>query len=135
MLASPDDIRETERRRLSALVMGDLECADRLHAEDFQLITPFGAALTKQDYLGAIRSGKLRYDLWTPGPIEVRLAGEAAVIRYQAQLANTWEGQSYPVRDCWHTDYYEHRDGRWQAVWSQATFVLSPPEPNPKPAD
>ena len=23
----------------------------------------------------------------------------------------------------WHTDVYEIRDGRWQAVWSQATQI------------
>lgn len=24
---------------------------------------------------------------------------------------------------CWHTDCYEWRNGRWQAVWSQATAI------------
>jgi len=24
---------------------------------------------------------------------------------------------------CWHTDCYERKDERWQAVWSQATVI------------
>jgi len=121
-----DQIRETERRRLAALVSGDLEAANQLHADDFQLVTPHGATLSKPDYLGAIASGRLKYDIWAPGPIDVRLFGDAAVIRYRATLANTWAGQSFPPRDFWHTDLYEKRDGQWQAVWSQATEIRPP---------
>ncbi|HEY1930004.1 MAG TPA: nuclear transport factor 2 family protein [Caulobacteraceae bacterium] len=118
-----EEIREIEQRRLTALVSGDLETADALHADDFQLITPQGEAMSKRSYLDAIRTGMLRYDVWQPGEIEVRLNGDGAVIRYQAKLGNTWAGQSYPPRDFWHTDYYEKRDGSWRVVWSQATEV------------
>jgi hypothetical protein len=122
-----DSVRETERRRLAALVSGDLATARQLHADDFQLVTPQGLALSKEQYLGAIESGLLRYDLWEPGPIEVRPFGDSATIRYQAKLANAWSGQSFPVRDFWHTDCYEKRDGQWQVVWSQATEIVPPP--------
>src|SRR3954453_7255612 len=59
-----DSIREIERQRLHALVTGDLAAADLLHADDFQLITPSGRTLSKQDYLGGISSGHLNYRLW-----------------------------------------------------------------------
>ncbi|HEX7757983.1 MAG TPA: nuclear transport factor 2 family protein [Caulobacteraceae bacterium] len=126
MRALADQIRETERCRLAALVSGDLETAGRLHADDFQLVSPLGATFSKQEYLGAIASGVLKYDVWEPGSIDVRLFGDAAAIRYRARLANTWAGQSFPVRDFWHTDCYEKRDGQWQVVWSQATEIVTP---------
>jgi hypothetical protein len=35
--------------------------AGALHADDYQLITPNGSEMTKEDYLGAIAAGQLRY--------------------------------------------------------------------------
>lgn len=118
-----DQLRATERERLRSLVDGDVETARRLHADDFQLVNPSGAALSKDQYLGQIASGELDYVLWEPGPMEVRRYGDAAVLRYQAQAQAVSAGQKTPVRRFWHTDVYERRNGRWQAVWSQATLI------------
>jgi len=118
--AEADLIRTTERERLRSLVQGNMEVADQLHADDFQLINPGGGSLSKEQYLGGIASGQLKYLVFEPEAIEVRAYGDAAVIRYQSHIqilvAGTLDGGRF-----WHTDSYEKRDGRWQAVWSQAT--------------
>ena len=116
-------IRDTERARLRALVEGDIETAGRLHATEFQLITPIGMALSKNDYLGAIASGQIKYLAWEPGPIAVRYHHSHAVIRYRARLEVVFGGHKVAPGDYWHTDAYEHRDGQWMVVWSQATAI------------
>ncbi|MBQ0822232.1 nuclear transport factor 2 family protein [Microvirga terrae] len=116
-------LRETERARLRALVSADIDRAQHFHAPDFQLITPIGVALSKQDYMGAIASGQLKYLAWQPGDIAVRLYEGGAVLRYSAQLEVVFGGHKVPLRDYWHTDTYEHRDGHWMVVWSQATAI------------
>ena len=118
-----DLLRETERARLRALVSADIVRARQLHAPDFQLITPIGAALSKDEYLGAIASGQIRYLTWEPAEIDVRLYGSGAVIRYRAQLEVIFSGHKVPLHDYWHTDVYERRDGQWMVVWSRATSV------------
>ena len=100
-----------------------MEVARQLHADDFQLINPRGGSLSKEQYLGGIASGQLDYLVWEPESIEVRLYGEAAVIRYQSQLEIVVQGQKVPRQRYWHTDTYEKRNGRWQVVWSQATGI------------
>jgi hypothetical protein len=75
------------------------------------------------EYLGDIASGNLDYLIWEPETIEVRPYGDAAVIRYRAQAQAIVAGQKTPLRRFWHTDVYEKRDGRWQAVWSQVTLI------------
>lgn len=122
-VADADNIRAIERARLRALVEGDMELAHRLHGDDFELITPIGICLSKEQYLGAIRSGHMKYMAWEPGPIEVRLHGGVAIIRYQAQLEIVFGGHHVPARRYWHTDSYEQRNGEWQVVWSQATEI------------
>jgi hypothetical protein len=120
-------IRDTERARLRALVEGDIETAGRLHATEFQLITPIGMALSKDDYLGAIASGQIKYLAWEPGPIAVRYHHSHAVIRYRARLEVVFDGHRVAPGDYWHTDTYEHRDGQWMVVWSQATAISPMP--------
>ena len=120
-------IRDTERARLRALVEGDIETAGRLHATEFQLITPIGMALSKNDYLGAIASGQIKYLAWEPGPIAVRHHHSHAVIRYRARLEVVFGGHRVAPGDYWHTDTYEHRDGQWMVVWSQATAISPMP--------
>jgi hypothetical protein len=118
-----DLLRETERARLRALVSADVDQARKFHAPDFQLITPIGAALSNEDYMGAIASGQLKYLTWQPAEIAVRLYGEGAILRYRAQLELVFGGHKIPLSDYWHTDTYEKHEGRWMVVWSQATAI------------
>ncbi|MES2029585.1 MAG: nuclear transport factor 2 family protein [Pseudomonadota bacterium] len=118
-----DAIRGVERARLRALVSADIAAAEPLHAADFQLITPIGAALSKAEYLGAVAGGHIKYLTWTPGDITVRLYGTSAVIRYRARIEVVFGGHKVPPGDYWHTDAYEMRDGHWMVVWSQATSI------------
>ena len=117
-------IRAVEHERLRALVEADVEAASRLHANDFQLINPLGGSLSKDQYLGAIAAGEIDYLVWEPGAIEVRVYGDAAVIRYQAELQIKVKAiPEAPSGRFWHTDLYERRSGLWQVVWSQATQI------------
>ena len=123
-----DLVRETERRRLRALVEADMELARSLHSDDYQLITPGGQTTSKEAYLGGIASGEFVYHAFEPASdMAVRVYGSAAAVRYQARI----EVQFSNKRDSglfWHTDIYETKDGRWQAVWSQATRIRTPVE-------
>ena len=122
-ISEADLLRETERARLRALVDADVDRAASFHAPDFQLITPIGAALSREDYLGAIASGQLKYLKWQPADIAVRLYDGVAVLRYRAELELVFGGHAIPLSDYWHTDTYENRDGHWVVVWSQATAI------------
>jgi hypothetical protein len=125
--AAAEHLRALERERCRALVTGDLDRARELHTEDFQLINPGGAAVTKEQYLGGLAAGTIKYLLFEPqGEIAVRVYGPVALLRYQSELEIVVQGQAVPRMRCWHTDAYELRDGRWQAVWSQATTIQHP---------
>ena len=109
-----------ERRRLRALVDGDVATAAPLHADDYQLITPNGSEMTKDDYLGGIESGRLRYRVFE-AVSDMAVLGHTpvAILRYQARISF----DDGPGFTCWHTDCYRLRDERWQVVWSQATRI------------
>jgi hypothetical protein len=123
--AVPDaDIRELERSRLRSLVEVDLATARQLHAPEYQLITPSGRALSGEEYLGDIESGALDYAVFEPASdIAVVQFGDAAAVRYEARIEVHFAGAGSDRGRFWHTDLYALRDGRWQAVWSQATRI------------
>lgn len=125
-----ESLRAIERERLRSLVAADIATAQRLHADDFQLITPAGVALSKEDYLAQIGTGQVDYQAWEPGEIAVRLYGEAAMIRY-ADLRFDVDSRGQPVHRgaMFHTNLYERRGGAWQIVWSQASGQIKPPRP------
>jgi Domain of unknown function (DUF4440) len=125
MTFDPAEIRELEASRLWSLVEPDLELAQRLHADEYELITPTGTRLSKELYLGLIASGRLVYRVFEPvSGIAVRGGGDFALVRYRARIALE-EGDHTADFVCWHLDSYELIDGRWQAVWSQATKTTS----------
>jgi hypothetical protein len=119
------DLPELERRRLVSLVVRDVETAEQLHADDYELVPPHGLPLSKREYLDAIASGALRYSVFEPASeIRVRPLGDgAAALRYRARILIHGEDGSSDAGLFLHTDIYEARDGRWQAVWSQATRI------------
>jgi hypothetical protein len=80
---------DIERRRLRALAGADTVSAVPLHAVDYQLITPNGTEMSKADYLGAIASGRLRYQVFEPVSEMAVLGGaEIAVVRYRARTCS-----------------------------------------------
>ena len=112
-----------ERERLRSLVTPDLRLAERLHAGDYELITPGGRTMSKREYLDAIAAGELKYVVFEPvSEIRVRLYDGAAIVRYRVRIEGEFGGER-DAGDFWHTDAYEFRDARWQAVWSQATRI------------
>ena len=116
-----DEIRAIERARLHALVEVDMETAGRLHADDFQLISPGGRTYSKEEYFSGVASGEIDYRVWEPvSEIAVRLHGQVAHIRYRSQIENVFRGEK-TVGFYWHTDTYEKNNGQWQVVWSHAT--------------
>lgn len=123
-IGNAETLRTTEVSRLRALVEADMETADKLHAEDFQLITPGGAALSKAEYLSGVASGELDYRVWeVDSPIDVRLFDGVAIIRYRSILHMVCHGDDLGPDKFWHTDSYEWSDNRWQVVWSHATRI------------
>ena len=117
---------DIERRRLRALADGDVAAAAPLHADDYQLITPNGSVMTRDDYLGDVASGRLPYRVFEPVS-DIVVLGDApvAILRYQARISFD-DGPGFA---CWHTDCYRLQDERWRVVWSQATRIIAPEQP------
>ena len=119
-----DDVRSAARKRVSALIAADMEVLRAIHADDFQLVTPLGVVLSKEQYLGAVAAGHIDYlAMELDSAIDVRIYEDVSLIRYRAQIEIEVQGQKYPRASYWFSDAYEKREGQWQIVWSQGTGI------------
>ena len=117
-------VRAAQRERSAALLSGDMQKAERVHADDFQLVTPLGAVFSKAQYLGAVEAGIIKYSVMElDSPVDVRVHGDVALTRYRVQIEVEVQGQRYARAGYWFTDAFEKREGRWQIVWSQGTEI------------
>ena len=118
-----DQLRTLERARLHALVVGDTATAGRFIARDFQLINPAGATSARDEYLDGVQAGFPDYLVFQPsGPIEVRLSGNSASLRFPVSF-DLLLGDLRLTHEAWITELWERRGGRWQIVWEQATAI------------
>jgi hypothetical protein len=123
-----DRLRAIEQKRAQALVDADTATARKLMAADFQLINPAGAPQSREELLGAVRTGALDFLADAPASaITVRLHGDAAVLRYQRSF-DLVVGGTRLTHKAWSTELYERRHGRWQIVWEQTTAVPNKPD-------
>jgi ketosteroid isomerase-like protein len=123
-------LRQTEQSRLAALVAADMPVLQRLYADDFELITPTGTPLARDELLGLVADGEFDFRAFEPvTPIEVRLYGDAAVLRYQSRI-DIVAGKEQRNDGAWHTCLYESRDGDWRIVREQTTVIVTklPPD-------
>lgn len=116
--ATPDAdfFRALEVERTQALVARDVAAIKRLHAPDYELISPPGRVMRLERYLSLMAQGPF-YDKWEHGAMRVRVSDAMAALRYHAKITFP----SGKVVDLWHTDLYALQDGAWKAFWSQAT--------------
>ncbi len=113
-----------EQDRLRSLVDRDMSTAERLHHADYELISPAGQRHTRSAYLDNVASKRLEYLAFEQTtPVTVRATPDLIVLRYIALIRLSVGIAGQVELRAWHTDHYERRDGRWQAVWSQATRI------------
>lgn len=124
MNIDPATVVNIERERLRSLVERDMAVAERLHASDYQLVTPSGTTRTRSSYLSDVESKRLEYLVFEPeSAISVRSSGNLVILRYIARIVLSVGIADELEFRAWHTDVYEHQDGHWRAVWSQATTI------------
>jgi hypothetical protein len=89
----PAEVRSLELRRLQTLVEAEIAAALSLHASDYQLITPNGEPVSRDECLGMIGRREFVYDVFQPASdIAVRAYGEVVAVRYRARIEVHWNG-------------------------------------------
>ncbi|HKP70720.1 MAG TPA: nuclear transport factor 2 family protein [Pyrinomonadaceae bacterium] len=116
-------LTDIQHRLAQAWVEGDRELIDGVLAEDWSVTDLAGRVLTKREvFEEAFSSDERQVVSMTIDDIRVRPFSEWAIVTGQTKAAGEYQGEVMEVKLRF-TDVFVMRDGRWQAVSSQATML------------
>ena len=101
-----------------ALIAADVAELRRIYAEDYVQYGESGKALTRQDVIAGIASGRVRFVSMTSTGRSVRLLGDFAIVHGSEDDVVEQAGKRSHIRYVY-MDLVVKRDGRWQIVASQ----------------
>lgn len=97
----------------------DTTTLGRILADDFRLISPSGAKMSKMDVMKNVAKSdpvSIKID-----SVDVRLlTTDVAIITAYASIATNPSGKANPARNCYQ-DVYMKREGKWMAVAAHVT--------------
>ena len=106
-----------------ATMKGDVAFVDRSEAEEYVYTDPNGQLSNKKDSLDAAKAGATKISSFKIRDVKVHVYGDSAVLTGQTQLKGKDDSGNDISGDYRWTDVFIRREGRWQAVASQATTI------------
>ena len=118
-----ETLREIEQRLASAWVEGDRSFIEQILADDWSVTDLTGRVLTRAQVLEeAFGTGDRKVASMQIDDVSVRPFGDWAIVTGRTKAAGEYQGQAVEVALRF-TDVFAYRNGRWQAVASQATLL------------
>ncbi len=118
--------REMVLERFAAAKRNDIAALELMLADDLDYCTTRGICQTKQEYIGRLKSGAMRYQSIEPVVERVKLFPDTAVLMGRAAVTARRDGQVGSVRFSW-LAVLAWRDERWQLTsWSATPLEAAP---------
>jgi ketosteroid isomerase-like protein len=116
------------RQELAAAMLArDEEALDRIYSDDYLLTNRRGLTRTKEERIGLITSGELRYlELGQESGMTMVFYGNVAVVRGRISSAEYMrDGETRQTGPRRFTAIWVYEEGRWQQVARQHTAVVA----------
>ena len=114
--------RATILQRFDAALRGDVATLDRLLADDLDYCTFRGDCETKAEYLGEVKTGRLKYVSIQPAVQRVKLYADTATITGRATVTAIRDGAEHTIHISW-AGVLAWRDARWQLTTWTSTLL------------
>lgn len=106
-----------------SLIEADLPALDRLLGVDFILIDVMsGSEITKPDFLAAIGSGQVRFEMIEPADNRVRLYQTTSVITGRTRMEGRLGDKPFAASSRY-THVFVNQQGEWQMISAQGTQI------------
>lgn len=117
-----DELRAVEQDFEKALIGGDTAALRRILDDDLQMITPLGSVMTKQELLGLMDAGLLRFERLDPHELILREMGTAGVVTGKAHMRASMGVVTFEARTRY-THVYEKQGATWRMLVAQGTRI------------
>jgi Rieske Fe-S protein len=123
--ASPDveALKQLEHEWVDAQKAADIEKLGQIIADDWAGLGADGAKSTKKQFLENVKSGASKVESIELGPMDVKMIGTTvAVVQGTDTEKSSMKGKDTSGKWAW-SDVFVKRNGKWQAVRSQAAMI------------
>ena len=114
--------RATILERCDAALRDDVATLDRLLADDLDYCTFRGDCETKAQYIGEVKSGRLKYVSIQPTVDRVKLYADTATVTGRATVTAIRDGVEHTIHISW-AGVLAWRDARWQLTTWTSTLL------------
>jgi hypothetical protein len=108
--------------RFDAALRGDVGKLDKLLADDLDYCTFRGDCETKAQYLGEVKTGRLKYVSIEPAVERVKLYADTATVTGRATVTAVRDGVEHTIHISW-AGVLAWRDARWQLTTWTSTLL------------
>jgi hypothetical protein len=125
------EVAAAENARVAAFVSKDTAALDKLLRDDLTYVHASGRVDNKKSLIEAIRSDQLHYTSFTKKAMNVRLAGDTAVLdgEYAVKVINRGANPENLDLNVFFLAVYVHSPSGWQLMAWQTTRDIRPEKP------
>jgi len=116
---------QAEHDGVKAFMAGDAKAVAEWEADEYVYTSPEGEVSGKAEDVSALKDGSLTYTTFEIGDLKAMVFGDAGVVIGRSDSKGRYKGRDFGGTQRF-TDTYVKRDGRWQIVSSQETYIAKP---------
>ena len=116
------ELKQLEMDWLEAARTGNADKLTQILGEEWTALDYLGNKTTKKDALAEMKSKSSTLSSVEPGPMDVVVFGNTAVVQGSDTEKSTYKGKDSSGKYVW-MDVFVRRNGKWQAVRSQSAKV------------
>jgi uncharacterized protein (TIGR02246 family) len=120
--ADKEQIRDLEKQCVAALLKGDPAPLAEIFAEDWVVVDEAGDVHKRDDIFEELKSGELKFYAYDLGEMDVRLAGDTAVVIGHGHPRGKFKGEFFEQNELF-TDTFARVGGKWRCLVSHSTEV------------
>ncbi len=120
--AAEQAVGQLHNESFQAILRADTTVLDRVWADDYSLTNPGGNVMAKAAFIGALKSGGLKFETLDLSDTNVRVYGDTAVVTGRATVKAKGDNQDI-AEQVRYISVYVKRQGQWQAVAMQTTRI------------
>jgi ketosteroid isomerase-like protein len=122
--AAAADLIALEKQFAEAIIKADVDALNKIVSEDWIIIGPEGAVVSKSGFLVVVRSGALAHSSMESDEARVRVYGDTAIVTARVASAGAYQGQPFTTRER-STDVFVRQHGHWKCVLTQLTTIAA----------
>ena len=109
------ELTRLEETMATLLVKNDVPALEAMLAKDWKLVLAEGIVMSRDELLGTLKSGKLKFSADSAEQLDIRLYGDTAVVIGISRSRGSWEDQPFSGSDRF-TDVFIRKEGKWLCV-------------------